>query len=172
MKMVVLRCPNCGGNLQVEDGIDTFFCKYCGYKIILEGQDDSSIQAKVSIRGMEHKERLVEKKYAHERYKNESEKKTFFTIMFGCLLAVLVGIVLIFLLGMMEESEVDKQEAELQAIVDEIMVDIENSSFDEAYVKVNMLYWDSSWSSEGKKKWDATRKALIKTIEERRTNSE
>ena len=168
MKMIVLHCPNCGGNLEIEDGIDTFFCKYCGYKIILEGQDPSAIQAKVNIRRMEHKESLVDKKYAHERYKNESEKKTFSAVMVGCLAVVIVSLALLFGLGMMEESEVAKQEANLQAIVDEIMIDIEKNALDEAYVKANSLYWDSSWSSEGKRKWDATRKALLKTIEEAR----
>ena len=27
-------CPRCGANLWIEDGIDTFFCQYCGYKIL------------------------------------------------------------------------------------------------------------------------------------------
>lgn len=36
MELKTLSCPNCGANLEIEDGIDTFFCKYCGYKIILE----------------------------------------------------------------------------------------------------------------------------------------
>ena len=117
---------------------------------------------------MEHRERLVDKKYAHERYKNESEKKTFSGVLLGCLTVVVVCLALLFGLGMMEESEIAKQEATLQAIVDEIMIDIGNNDLDEAYIKANSLYWDSSWSSEGKKKWDATRKAILKAIEKER----
>lgn len=59
-----------------------------------------------------------------------------------------------------------KQEQELQAIVDQIMIDIENEDFAAAYVKANSLYWDDSWTSEGEDKWDATRKEIIKQIEE------
>lgn len=31
MELKSLFCPNCGASLEVEDGLDTFFCKYCGY---------------------------------------------------------------------------------------------------------------------------------------------
>ena len=46
------------------------------------------------------------------------------------------------------------------------MIDIENEDFAAAYVKANSLYWDDSWTSEGEDKWDATRKEIIKQIEE------
>ena len=32
MEFVTLKCPNCGASIDIEDGIDTFYCKYCGYK--------------------------------------------------------------------------------------------------------------------------------------------
>ena len=54
----------------------------------------------------------------------------------------------------------------MQSIVDQIMIDIENEDFAEAYVKANSLYWDDSWTSEGEEKWDAIRKEVIKQIEE------
>ena len=50
----------------MEDGLDIFFCKYCGYKIIIEGQSDAAYRAKTRIKEMEHDERMVDKKYAHE----------------------------------------------------------------------------------------------------------
>lgn len=46
------------------------------------------------------------------------------------------------------------------------MIDIDNGDFSSAYVKANTLYWDDSWTSEGEDKWDATRKEVIKQIEE------
>ena len=62
-------------------------------------------------------------------------------------------------------ASVDRQEQELQATVDQIIVDIENEDFADAYIKANSLYWDDSWTSEGKEKWDATRTEIIKQIE-------
>ena len=41
-----------------------------------------------------------------------------------------------------------------------------DKDFAEAYVKANSLYWDDSWTSKGEEKWDATRKEIIKQIEE------
>lgn len=37
MNTYALKCSNCNGDLTVEDGLDTFYCKYCGYKIVFEG---------------------------------------------------------------------------------------------------------------------------------------
>lgn len=166
MELKLLFCPNCGASLDVEDGIDTFFCKYCGYKIMLQGQSKAAYEAKVRVKHMEHRERLQEKRDAQERYrmefKQKDERKTF-AIVFG-----LFGVIIAFCLIMsaVGNAGAKKQEQELQAIVDEIMIDIENEDFAAAYVKANSLYWDDSWTSEGEDKWDATRKEIIKQIEE------
>ena len=163
MELKSLFCPNCGASLDVEDGIDTFFCKYCGYKIMLQGQSKAAYEAKVRVKHMEHRERLQEKRDAQERYrmefKQKDERKTF-AIVFG-----LFGVIIAFCLIMsaVGNAGAKKQEQELQA---EIMIDIENEDFAAAYVKANSLYWDDSWTSEGEDKWDATRKEIIKQIEE------
>ena len=57
MKLSSLSCPNCGASVEIEDGIDTFFCKYCGYKIILEGQSDAAYRAKTKVKRMDKMER-------------------------------------------------------------------------------------------------------------------
>ena len=166
MELKSLYCPNCGASLDIEDGLDTFFCKYCGYKIRLEGQSKYAYEAKVRVKNMEHKERLQDKHDAQERYKLEYEKKSekrAAIITFSCFGAVFILIGLLYLFG---NAGVAKQERELQAIVDQIMVDIENEDFAEAYVKANSLYWDDSWTSEGKDKWNATRKEILKQIKE------
>ena len=95
-------------------------------------------------------------------FKQKDERKTF-AIVFG-----LFGVIIAFCLIMsaVGNAGAKKQEQELQAIVDEIMIDIENEDFAAAYVKANSLYWDDSWTSEGEDKWDATRKEIIKQIEE------
>ena len=166
MELKSLFCPNCGASLEVEDGIDTFFCKYCGYKILLQGQSKAAYDAKVRVKHMEHKERLQDKRDAQERYrmefKQKDERRTL-AIVFGILGAIIAMCLIISAVG---NAGAKKQDRELQAIVDQIMIDIENEDFAAAYVKANSLYWDDSWTSEGEDKWDATRKEIIKQIEE------
>ena len=166
MELKSLFCPNCGASLEVEDGLDTFFCKYCGYKILLQGQSKAAYDAKVRVKHMEHKERLQDKRDAQERYrmefKRKDERRTL-AIVFGIFGAIIAMCLIISAVG---NAGAKKQERELQAIVDQIMIDIENEDFAAAYVKANSLYWDDSWTSEGEDKWDATRKEIIKQIEE------
>lgn len=171
MELKSLFCPNCGASLEVEDGLDTFFCKYCGYKILLQGQSKAAYDAKVRVKHMEHKERLQEKRDAQERYrmefKQKHERRTL-AIVFGIFGAIIAMCLIISAVG---NAGAKKQERELQAIVDQIMIDIENEDFAAAYVKANSLYWDDSWTSEGEDKWDATRKEIIKQIEEAEKNA-
>ena len=171
MELKSLFCPNCGASLEVEDGLDTFFCKYCGYKILLQGQSKAAYDAKVRVKHMEHKERLQEKRDAQERYrmefKQKDERRTL-AIVFGIFGAIIAMCLIISAVG---NAGAKKQERELQAIVDQIMIDIENEDFAAAYVKANSLYWDDSWTSEGEDKWDATRKEIIKQIEEPEKNA-
>lgn len=166
MELKSLFCPNCGASLEVEDGLDTFFCKYCGYKIILQDQSKAAYDAKVRVKHMEHKERLQERRDAQERYRMEFEQKDerrTLAIVFGVFGALIALFLIISAVG---NAGAKKQEQELQAIVDQIMIDIKNEDFAAAYVKANSLYWDGSWTSEGKDKWDATQKEIIKQIEE------
>ena len=166
MELKVLSCPNCNASLEVEDGLDTFFCKYCGCKILLQGQGEAAYDAKVRVKHMEHKERLQERRDAQERYRMEFKQKDEWrtlTIVFGIFGAIIAMCLIISAVG---NSGAKKQEQELQAIVDQIMIDIENEDFAAAYVKANSLYWDDSWTSEGEDKWDATRKEIINQIEE------
>ena len=171
MELKSLFCPNCGASLEVEDGLDTFFCKYCGYKILLQGQSKAAYDAKVRVKHMEHKERLQDKRDAQERYrmefKQKDERRTL-AIVFGIFGAIIAMCLIISAVG---NAGAKKQERELQAIVDQIMIDIENEDFAAAYVKANSLYWDDSWTSEGEDKWDATRKEIIKQIEEAEKNA-
>ena len=143
MKMITLRCPNCGASLEIDNGIDTFFCMHCGHKIIMAHMDKEAIKARVKIKNMEHQERLVDKQHQHERYKIETEKKeerrSWASLFLGWIALILIGGIIM----MVGNNGVEKQEKELQSIVTEIMIDIENGNFSEAYIKANSLYWDS-----------------------------
>lgn len=165
MELKSLVCPNCGAVLD-DDGLDTFFCIYCGYKIILQGQSEAAYDAKMRMKHMEHEERLQDKHNAQERYRMELELKNNRLSIVRGFIVLSLGIVMCLTLYGVGNTKIKKQEQELQAIVEQIMIDIENEDFAAAYVKANSLYWDESWTSEGKEKWDATRKEIIKQIKE------
>ena len=166
MKFVELKCPNCGAILEIEDSVDTFFCKYCGEKIMIEGQSNATIEAKVKIKNMEHKERIKNKQYDQERFKMEFKEKTksrsskFGFMSLGAI--ILLSMIMIFFGNVGAKN----QHEELQLLVDEIMIDMENENYKNAYIKANLLYWDDSYTSEGEDKWNLTREAILNVIAE------
>ncbi len=169
MKTRALKCPNCDGNLSVENGLDTFYCLYCGQKIVLEGQSDAAYRAKTRVKGMEHDERMADKKYAHEKYKIEhkekqaySKTKTGILIAIACVMVYLVLFVGVF--GSAERKSI-QQEKELQMLVEEIQVDIDNEDFDSAYIKAQSIKYTAGWSSDIEEKWDNVRGEVINQIE-------
>lgn len=158
MKLKSLRCPNCDADLEVEDGLDTFFCKYCGHKILLEGQSKAAYDAKVRIKKMEHEEKIQDKRDAQERYKMEFKHKEDKAATNGLITCVLVMIFLIIVIILIVNNNNNKYEQLLQTTVDQIMIDIENEDFSAAYIKANSLYSSSD-------KWNAIRKEIINQIE-------
>lgn len=173
MKVQSLKCPNCDAVLEIEDGIDTFFCKYCGNKIVLTDMSDAFYNAKVQVKAMEHQERMQDKKYEQERYKldkkeqrKNKEKKRKIIIGMGIALAYVLFYVCFFCSFDVMKQESIKEEEHLQEIVEEVMVDIENDDFDEAYIKANTIHYTSGWSSDIEEKWDEIREGLLDRIEE------
>ena len=74
MKMVKLTCPYCGATLSVENGLDIFYCQYCGGKIMLTGQDSNIINAKVKLKEFEHKERLQQNQHSFQERVQQSNQ--------------------------------------------------------------------------------------------------
>ncbi len=74
MQMVKLVCPYCGATLSIENGIDTFYCQYCGGKILLTGQSKNIIDAKVKLKEFEHRERLQNNQYAFQERTQKSNQ--------------------------------------------------------------------------------------------------
>lgn len=89
MKYHQLKCPNCGADLEIEDGINTFFCKFCGTKLLID-QSDSVIQAKVDIRKAE-----IEADVQKAKIKSDDEQmKRFYRSVIGLFV---VGVVLLLI---------------------------------------------------------------------------
>ena len=94
MNVISLKCPNCGGELEVEDGLDTFYCKYCGHKIVLDGQSEYVIKAKVDIERMKHEERMYQ-------MREENADKATKQVLKIIAAFLLFGFVLLFVAGLL-----------------------------------------------------------------------
>ena len=78
MKLVAVKCPNCGANLECEEGMQKVFCKYCGTPVIL---DDESVNINVNHRIVDEAEvervKLQRTKYENEHERQLEEEKDF-----------------------------------------------------------------------------------------------
>ncbi len=172
MKMYQLKCPACGASVEVEKGRESCFCSYCGTKVYVDDEVHrveitkninyhKTYTDEAKIRKIESEEQMQERRYAEAREERKSKKWS----ALGIVLLVLVAVVACAaLFGGIKVSS-DRQEQELQELVDEIMIDIENGDFEQAYVKAEKIRYTADWSSEIEDKWDATRKEIIKQIE-------
>lgn len=89
MKMYLMKCPNCGGQLEVDAGMESFYCKYCGTKIVVD-------KTELEIRRMEHEEKLKEHEERMKDKEIKSEKisafsETVYYIMIGVLMAIMLA---------------------------------------------------------------------------------
>lgn len=93
MEFHQLKCPNCGATLTIENDIDTFFCQYCGTKLIADGQSDVAIRAKADIKlaekAIERERQQQEYEERKARYEDESMTKAFL---------IFVGVIILFLI--------------------------------------------------------------------------
>jgi len=161
MKLSAIKCPNCGSSLEIEDGIDTFFCKYCGEKIMMEDMSASAYKAKTKLKKMEHDERMADKKYAHEK---EMEKMNSLHTLLPVFIFFAVTILIwAIALGSAKHAS-NKEIKELDKLIVEIQGDIKNGDYDTAYIKAQSVKTTSDWSHEIDEKYDNIRKELINQI--------
>lgn len=100
MELKTLYCPNCGAAVTPVDGLDTFYCQYCGYQIHMQGMSDEAYKAHTKMKQMEHEERMQDKKDAYGRFKDEmedkSDRRTW--IVWGAAMGAILLLILIALL--------------------------------------------------------------------------
>lgn len=148
MKLQVLKCPECHANIEMEEGRTFFFCQYCGCKIILDDENKTvTINKNVNInKNTTHvdKAKVIEAKAKEKEWKRS---------------VLIISIIVMLFVGFFgyEKHLSNVEEKKLQGIVDEIMIDIEEENFDEAYIKAKSLHYTSGWSDEIESKWDETR---------------
>ena len=163
MKLKALKCPACGSSIEIEKDRTSCFCNYCGCKIIVDDEkQETTINKNINInKNTSHTERYINEAAVIEA---KSQNKNW---KIGVILGVVLPLIFILLCVCYFRSEKrssDAEEEKLQTIVDEIMIDIENGDFDEAYIKAESIRYTTDWSSDIEKKWDKTRKSLIDQI--------
>ena len=75
MRLLLLKCPSCGGSLSVDEGRTFTFCQYCGTKILLDDEnkftyrhiDDADIKRAETERLVQLKELELEKEKRNNR---------------------------------------------------------------------------------------------------------
>ena len=171
MELKSLKCPNCSGRLEIEDGLDTFFCKYCGYKVILSGQSDAAYKAKSKAQQYRHEENVQERKYKNEYDKWEREevskarehKRENFAFVFS--MSIMVGIFLLSLLMLYAGSWPHKKRIkELREIEARIEEDIDDGDYEHAILLTNRLRLEDGYSSSDTREWNERREEYIRII--------
>lgn len=172
MNLFTLECPNCKASLEIEDGIDSFYCRYCGAKLLVEGMSGDSLNARVRLKEMEHEERLQDAEYEYKRFKllhKAKEERHSWVIIF-ILLAVL-GVPSFLYFGSVSCSH-NTHVAELERIEADIQSDIMAGDYDSALVKTNQLRLDDRYSTEQTQSWDKKREMYIDIINEKKRESD
>ncbi|MDD6310744.1 MAG: hypothetical protein PUB09_02265 [Firmicutes bacterium] len=62
---------------EIEDCLDTFYCTFCGTKVIFESQSNAAYRAKVELKEMQHAEIMLEKRIEQGKYLMELKQKAF-----------------------------------------------------------------------------------------------
>ena len=92
VKLISVKCPECGANLNIEEDREQAFCTYCGTKILLHNENEH-IYRRIDEAGIKQAEteriiRLREIELAEKKYTDAKKRER---IYFGMLL---IGVVL------------------------------------------------------------------------------
>ena len=167
MELFTLECPKCNASLEIEDGLDTFYCKYCGTKLLVDGMNSDSLNARLRLKELEHEEKIREADYGHERFKlmhhanEERNKFKFLLIILGaCLLLLLLYVGGATIMHRLTVSGLERLESEIQA-------DITTGDYDSALLKTNDMVLSDNYSHDEKRAWDKKRKMYVDLIKQK-----
>ena len=99
VKLISVKCPECGATLNIEEGREQAFCTYCGTKVLLHNEneyiyrhiDESGVKQDASDRIVRMKQmELAEKKRADaEKTKALKIKRSLIMATVGILMMVI-----------------------------------------------------------------------------------
>lgn len=167
--MSILKCPQCGANLEVENDLDVCYCKYCGCRIIMHGRSDEAYKAEAKIKGMAHEEAMLDKQIAFEKYKMDVEKEKDRTEMRRLkkisILAVMSWVMLAVFIVILSKIDIAKNTKKLNSYVKQAEEEMNAGDYEAAYNTAEYIKWYNN-DSEKNKKWNFTRERLINEIME------
>lgn len=181
MELITLKCPNCDGALEIEDGIDTFFCKYCGQKIVLQGQSNETINAKVKVKEFQHHENLQKTQLQHKETVQKSKdeltkfkinakaaerKRELIAIVVVSIIPLIlsVGLIIWGSLPTSSERKHNALEKELKVIEEQVIEYIDDGDYDSALIYANRLVMDDNYSKSSTNSWNRKREEYILII--------
>lgn len=95
MKMVELKCPYCGADLEVDNGIDSFYCMYCGGKIIFDELDTNTTKLKLKAQEVDLEKYRIDKELEEKERERRHELKKDITDNLSFLIGFAVFVLLI-----------------------------------------------------------------------------
>lgn len=168
--MSILKCPQCGANLEVENDLDVCYCKYCGCRIIMHGRSDEAYKAEAKIKGMAHEETMLDKQIAFEKYKMQAEKEKDRTEMRRLkkisILAVMSWVMLAVFIVISSKIDTAKNTKKLNSYVKQAEEEMNAGDYEAAYNTAGYINWYNEYDSEKQKEWNFTRKRLVDKIME------
>lgn len=165
MEIKKLKCPECGANFESNDKVS--FCSYCGAKLYFD-DGTKTVNYNYNYKNEDvAKIREIEVNKELELNKRQEELRSQKKVGIGLVLFFIIFIIGFGSLFMGIKKGSDSQEKELQSIVNDIYIDINDGNYESALIKAKSLHYTADWSSEIEEKWDDTREALIKMIEEK-----
>ena len=156
MKLHVLKCPECNANIEIEEDRSFCYCQYCGCKIPVD-DEVMTINKNINRNSIYTKRYINEAEIIKERSKAKGDK----------LVVILIVAIFLFSFGYFSMTKYSSysEENKLEFIAEEVILDIKEGNYDDAYIKANTLHYTSGWSSDIEKKWDETRESLLEQIE-------
>lgn len=97
VKLVSLKCPECGANINIESDRKECFCQYCGTKILIDdGNTTTTYRDEARIKEAEVKEQIRLKELELEKEECFNKQKTFkIKIIISIVLGILATVLLI-----------------------------------------------------------------------------
>ena len=113
MKVKSLKCPECGANLEIEDGRTSCYCQYCGCKLILDDEkQEYTINKNININRTTR--RIDDAKILREEYKEKKDKRDT-AVGLICGLGIPLAIILAIVLYFSISGGIAKSQGKIQA---------------------------------------------------------
>ncbi|GEM_PF-1661297 len=168
MKMMILECPKCHASLEETSNMGTFYCKYCGQKIVVGEMQDAAVQIKQREIELQHETKRIEAiqqiRLYEKKIKRLEQQKAARNTMTIALIFVALGIAVMMSFMIPQAVKHKKLVDNLRSVESEVQTVIAAGDYEYALIKVNELRLDDGYSTTETEAWDAKREDYINTI--------